>query len=202
MIEEALTGARAELAALQARQSELELPRAEQERMKMTLHDAMSQVLRENNNEWMTVRALADAVNTRRLYRKRDGSPVEINQVHARANNYASMFEKDGANIRLRRESPMLTALPQSATVFRDDDSGFFEWLDENPGGYFINSERNPRPTYLVLHRPSCPHFKGSPKLKWTKDYVKVCSSDRVELEEWASETVGGEVTLCRTCFG
>src|SRR5436190_183406 len=93
----------------------------------------------------MIEEALVDARAERELYRKRDGSPVELNQVHARANNYPSLFEKDGAKIRLREESPMLTTHPQSVTVFRDDDDGFFDWLDANPNGYFINSERSPK---------------------------------------------------------
>jgi hypothetical protein len=42
----------------------------------------------------MTARALADAVNGRGLYRKKDGSPVEINQVRARTNNYHDLFRK------------------------------------------------------------------------------------------------------------
>ncbi len=58
----------------------------------------------------MTARSLADAVNDRGLYRTRDGSPVEVNQIHARTNNYQDMFEKDGTLICLKEESPRLTA--------------------------------------------------------------------------------------------
>jgi len=86
--------------------------------------------------------------------------------------------------------------------LFRDDDSGFFDWLDANSTGYFVNSERNPRPAYLVLHRPPCHHFDRSPQVQWTKNYVKHCAIDRKELEAWAAREVGGELTLCRTCFG
>jgi hypothetical protein len=68
----------------------------------LTLHEALAQVLREHNNAWTTARELADEVNARALYRKRDGSQVEANQVHARTKNYADMFEKDGSRIRLR----------------------------------------------------------------------------------------------------
>jgi HB1, ASXL, restriction endonuclease HTH domain len=213
MIEAALAEARAELSALDARRAELEALIAKGEaalggtqspvvKGTMTLHDALVLVLRENNNAPMTARELADAVNDRGLYRKRDGSPVEVNQVHARASNYDALFEKDGALIQLREESPMFAALPQSITNFRDDDGGFFAWLEGNPDGYFVNSERKPKPTYLVLHRSGCPHFTGGSALQWTKDYVKFCSPDRGDLEEWAIGTVGGEVTLCRTCFG
>jgi hypothetical protein len=68
----------------------------------LTLHEALAQILRERGNAWMTARELADEVNARALYRKRDGSPVEANQVHARTKNYADLFEKDGSQIRLR----------------------------------------------------------------------------------------------------
>jgi len=68
----------------------------------LTLHDALALVLRENGDQWMTVRELTDQVNARSLYRRRDGSPVEANQVHARAKNYPKLFEKRGSQIRLR----------------------------------------------------------------------------------------------------
>jgi hypothetical protein len=174
--------ARAELATLDARRSELEALISQGEaalgdtrppagKTMMTLHEALAQILRENGNAPMTARALADAVNDRGLYRTRDGSPVEVNQIHARTKNYQDLFEKDGSLISLKEESPMLTDHPQTITVFRDDDPGFFCWLDDHPDGYFINSERNPKPTYLVLHRPSCPHFDRGPAVLrgWTR---------------------------------
>ncbi len=95
----------------------------------------------------------------------------------------------------------MLATHPQSVTHFRDDDLGFFGWLEHNPDGYFINSECNPKPTYLVLHSSDCPHFTRSPNIHWTRDYVKFCSPDREELEKWVLGTVGGEARLCRSCF-
>jgi HB1, ASXL, restriction endonuclease HTH domain len=68
----------------------------------LTLHQAIAQVLSDHGNEWMTARELADEVNERGLYHKRDGSAVELNQIHARTKNYASLFEKAGPRIRLR----------------------------------------------------------------------------------------------------
>src|SRR5215469_15503423 len=111
LIGSALDEARAELAALNARRAELEALIAQAEVAlgspqppaappAMTLHEALALILRENDNEPMTVRQLTDAVNERGLYRKRDGSPVEVNQVHARTSNYEALFEKDGALIR------------------------------------------------------------------------------------------------------
>jgi hypothetical protein len=71
-----------------------------------------------------------------------------------------------------------------------------------NPDGYFVNCERNPKPNYLVLHRTGCSHFTRNPSPHWTRNYIKVCAPDRAELEQWATGTVGGEVTLCPTCLG
>lgn len=68
---------------------------------RLTLHEAMELVLRDNENEWMTVRELADAINERGLYEKRDGSVVDPSQIHARANKYQQLFEKDGRRLRL-----------------------------------------------------------------------------------------------------
>ena len=115
-IEAALTDAQAELEQINQRKNELEhlisraraalgeTPVAESPVApgRTTLHQALQIVLSENDNQWMTVRELADEVNDRRLYQKRDGSPIEPNQIHARAKNYASIFEKDGPRIRLR----------------------------------------------------------------------------------------------------
>lgn len=84
----------------------------------LTLHEAIATVLREGGNRWMTTRELADAVNERGLYRKKDGSPVESNQIHARAKNYSHLFDKDRQNVRLRdQDSPVRSrriAFPRS----------------------------------------------------------------------------------------
>lgn len=68
----------------------------------MTLHKAIEFVLRENDNRWMTVNELVTEVNRQGLYRKRDGTEVGANQIHARTNNYDSLFEKDGPRVRLK----------------------------------------------------------------------------------------------------
>jgi hypothetical protein len=67
---------------------------------RLTLHEALALVLRESEDEWMTVRELTDQVNARNLYQRRDGSPVEANQVHARTKKYPQ-FDKRGPRVRL-----------------------------------------------------------------------------------------------------
>jgi hypothetical protein len=113
-IETALAEAEQELVELNDRRTELEglIARArsvltdDQEQtpsapaQRLTLHAAMEHVLDEQHNRWMTVHELADAINQRRLYEKRDRSPVEPSQIHARANKYPSRFEKDGPRVR------------------------------------------------------------------------------------------------------
>lgn len=215
-IEDGLEAARTELEDLRARESELLalIERAEaalgrstpdartsERQPTLTLHEALIRILEENGGGPMTVQELTRETNERSLYTKRNGSPVEVNQVHARTNNYPALFEKDGANIRLRKESRMLATTPKDIDLFRDDDRGFFDWLDEHPQGFFLNTERNPKPTYLVLHRPGCHHFTGNPSKHWTKDYVKLCADSRRDIEEWAASAVGGEPTLCPSCF-
>lgn len=70
----------------------------------LTLHEAMAVVLRQRGNEWTKISELAEMVNGQQLYEKRDGTPVEPNQLHARANRptYRKMFEKRGPMLRLR----------------------------------------------------------------------------------------------------
>jgi multidrug resistance efflux pump len=117
-LEEGLAEAEAELAQLDERREELTALIAQARAAlgmdapvptavpapadRLTLHEALATVLREHGNAWMRARELADEVNSRGLYRKRDGSPVEVNQVHARVKNYAQVFEKDGSRIKLR----------------------------------------------------------------------------------------------------
>ena len=114
-IEAGLAEAERELAELNRRRQELEAllararlilgdvasPSPEAVRKRLTLHEAMEQVLRDRGNSWTTVHDLAADVNARRLYEKRDGSPVDPSQIHARANKYPTWFEKDGSRVRL-----------------------------------------------------------------------------------------------------
>ena len=108
-IEAAISEAEDELLDLSRRREELErlIARAKaalgsgSSSRQMTLHEAMKTILEEQDGRLMTVRELAQEVNRRGLYRRRDGSPVEASQVHARAKNYDKLFEKDGPRVRL-----------------------------------------------------------------------------------------------------
>jgi hypothetical protein len=116
-IRRALSLAETELSELDARREELLVAISEARRVlgddqtagrlvdsTLTLHKAIEQVLLERGNPWMTARELADEVNQRGLYVKRDRTPVEVNQIHARATNYPTTFEKQSGKIRLANQ--------------------------------------------------------------------------------------------------
>lgn len=90
-----------------------------------------------------------------------------------------------------------------SAREFRDDDTGYAEWLTEHPAGYVINIRRNHCRTDARVHRAGCStisvrHRAG--KGRWTNQYVKVCAERMLEIEQWATEHAGGQILGCRSC--
>lgn len=64
----------------------------------ITLHEAMVVVLRDAEHG-LRAGDLAAEINRRRLYRMRDGRPVEAQQIHARVGNYGHLFKKAGTFI-------------------------------------------------------------------------------------------------------
>lgn len=116
-VKTALADAERRLVELRAEEAELEqlIARARKElgiegdRVKgvpvgrVTLHEAMAHVLTEHGGEGMRARELATAVMDSGLYRKRDGSTLEPNQIHARLNRYGDLFTKNGPLITLKQ---------------------------------------------------------------------------------------------------
>ncbi len=85
--------------------------------------------------------------------------------------------------------------------TFADDDAGYLRFLAENPDGLVVNHDRVPRRVYLVLHRASCADISRHGRTHWTDSgLVKTCSTDRVDLEDWARSKVGGALLSCRKC--
>jgi hypothetical protein len=122
-IERELAAAERELVAIEGREAELRvligrarfalgldaIPAIAEERAniarppRLTLHEALLEVLRPTGERGMTATELAEAVNASGLYRKRDGSPIEAAQIYARTHNYATLFERENGRIRARR---------------------------------------------------------------------------------------------------
>lgn len=68
----------------------------------LTLHDAMAQILRGVPDRMLRAGDLAAEINRQRLYRMRDGRPVEPQQVHARVGHYGHLFVREGTFIKLK----------------------------------------------------------------------------------------------------
>ena len=74
---------------------------------KKTLHEAILVVLKEADNEWMELEAIANAVNERQLYVQKNGQPVTADQVRLRTmtQSYIHEFDVDETKIRLREKT-------------------------------------------------------------------------------------------------
>jgi hypothetical protein len=70
--------------------------------------------------------------------------------------------------------------------TFQDDDAGYRAWLYGNLGGYVVNALRGVNPGEPILHRATCDTITPTPDRSWTTEYIKVCSTDRFQLESWA----------------
>ena len=66
----------------------------------MTLHEAIVKVLQENMRP-MSANEIAETLNKRKLYIKKDGSVINPSQVRARINNRPALFTKNGSEIGL-----------------------------------------------------------------------------------------------------
>jgi hypothetical protein len=101
------------------------------------------------------------------------------------AGSYHPYREKDGTQVRF----------------FRDDDASYTAWLRAWPQGYVLNCERHPGPSYLMLHRATCTSIAEPQMTTFTGQYIKVCSTDRQAVREWAKENTGGLTTACQLCM-
>jgi hypothetical protein len=69
---------------------------------KVTLHEEIARILREEGNYWTTTEEIAGKVNAAGNYHKKDRSAVTAFQIHGRTKNYPHLFERDGSRVRLR----------------------------------------------------------------------------------------------------
>ena len=80
--------------------------------MNVTLHEEIAAILSDSGNRWMTAREIANSVNRRGRYRRKDGAPMETGQVWARIcePQYRHMFERnetpDRSATRIRLSGP------------------------------------------------------------------------------------------------
>lgn len=66
----------------------------------MTLHEAIEQILTEKSSA-MTTSEIAEVLNQRKLYHKKDGSLITAYQVHGRTKNYPHLFTRQDSLVDL-----------------------------------------------------------------------------------------------------
>ncbi|MBI9036431.1 MAG: hypothetical protein JEZ03_18390 [Bacteroidales bacterium] len=69
----------------------------------MTLHEAIKIILEEKGTEMTTIQ-IADELNKRKLYSKKDNSLVTDYQIHGRTKNYPQIFIRNGSKVSLIKE--------------------------------------------------------------------------------------------------
>ncbi len=92
--------------------------------------------------------------------------------------------------------------------IFNNGDEPFLKWMDNNPNGYVLNTNRTENSTYTFLHQSKCPHLSGlvegqGPDGYTTRDYIKVCSEDFFALEDWCVNNRTNFKSFsgyCKTC--
>jgi serine/threonine protein kinase len=93
------------------------------------------------------------------------------------------------------------------AVEFISDDEAYLRWLDENPGGYVVNTHRSVNPNYMVLHKATCGMIKstqGIPPGGYTeRNYIKICSPVIEGLQTWVGQhgrPDGSFSSACKAC--
>ncbi len=91
------------------------------------------------------------------------------------------------------------------AKVFDNGDEPYKEWLENNPEGYVLNTERSPDASYARFHQPDCSHISGwSSQYRsdpYTGDYrIKVCADEPEPLIEWLMECRPKSVAIAKSC--
>ena len=71
----------------------------------MKLHEAVLDVLR-HAAKAITAREIAEAIERRDLYRRKDGRPPTVGQIQARARKYPHLFNAEGRPLRYTRANP------------------------------------------------------------------------------------------------
>jgi hypothetical protein len=87
--------------------------------------------------------------------------------------------------------------------VFKDDEKGFAEWRDENPEGYVVNTNRIPVHSYARVHKAKCwtLHCLHKNMKGFTGMYIKACSEDLDEADEWTMRNAGRLPNRCAFCM-
>jgi serine/threonine protein kinase len=89
-------------------------------------------------------------------------------------------------------EQTLVSGDRSKAIEFIGNDKAYLRWLDENQGGYVVNTSRSISPKYMVLHKATCGMIKstnGIPPGGFTeRNYIKICSKTVEGLQSWVKQ--------------
>ena len=88
--------------------------------------------------------------------------------------------------------------------TFEDDGDAFRMCLRSHQvDGYVVNAQRGSNPDKPILHRATCETITPTPDRKWTTAFIKICSTDRFELDQRSSlRTRRIHTRLIRVAYG
>jgi hypothetical protein len=86
--------------------------------------------------------------------------------------------------------------------LFEKAHDAYVEWMTAHRDGHVLNCNNPPTSSYVMLHTAACETIRGKPANgeDWNRDYLKIWSPDRAELESWATRTVGVKPADCGKC--
>ena len=89
--------------------------------------------------------------------------------------------------------------------IFRNDESGYFDWIMKNPDGYVVNVRKNRTPKYMVFHTATCYGITtyneiSKPGGFTERSFVKVCANDIDELRDWVRANGRRDGSFSKEC--
>jgi 5-methylcytosine-specific restriction protein A len=94
--------------------------------------------------------------------------------------------------------------------IFDVDDAPYFHWMQNNPEGFVLNTEKEEKTDFMMFHKANYCHHIGPYDSKQAQNpsytsskRIKVCSNDVHELYQWAKKHRQHAVTnykICSTC--
>ncbi|MES2632264.1 MAG: hypothetical protein V4669_04790 [Pseudomonadota bacterium] len=86
---------------------------------------------------------------------------------------------------------------------FENRESEYLEWVHAHPEGYVANLDvPTTRPEYPMVHLASHKAVSSASRDNYTTGkYIKVCSLDLPELEQWSQATFGRKLARCSVCL-
>ncbi len=93
------------------------------------------------------------------------------------------------------------------AEEFLDNEANYLNWIQQNPRGFVLHTERLRNPYYMILHRATCPIIseyptRARPGYFTERDFVKVCSLSPDALRAWVRSHGRPDGSFSSQCSG